>query len=53
MGARLDTIDMGRKLGDVTPLGGGAESPCNTIRPGPRPTFKPSGILIHPAVWAQ
>jgi len=23
------------------------------MRPGPRPTFVPSGILIHPALWPQ
>jgi len=34
-------------------LGWGAGSPCNTIRPGPRPTIVPSGILIHQAVLAQ
>jgi len=28
-------------------------SPHNTMRSGPRPTFVPSGILIHPAVWPQ
>jgi len=27
--------------------------PPNTMWPGPRPTFMPSGILIHPAVWPQ
>jgi len=56
MGDRLVTIDMDRKLGAVSLLGGGAASPCNTIRPGPRPTFLPSGnsgILIHLAVWSQ
>jgi len=26
-------------------------SPCNTMRPGPRPTSISSGILIHAAVW--
>jgi len=25
----------------------------NTKSPGPRPTFIPSGILIHPAIWPQ
>ena len=34
-------------------LGEGAGSPCNTMRPGPKPTFMPRGILIHPAVWSQ
>ena len=35
-------------------LGGGRPgSPCNTMRPGPRLTFVPSGILIHSAVWPQ
>ena len=43
---------MGRKLGGCAPFGG-AESPCNTMWPGPRPTFVPSGILIHPAFWPQ
>jgi len=32
---------------------GRARSSCNITRPGPRPTFIPSGILIHPAVWPQ
>jgi len=52
MGDHLVTIDMGENWGSV-PLLGGAESPCNTTRPGPRPTFIPSGILIHAAVWPQ
>jgi len=50
MGDRLATIDMGRKLGAVPLLGGGTGSTCNTMRPGPRPTFVPSGILT---VWPQ
>jgi len=50
MGDRLATIDVGQKLG---PLGGGAGSPCNTMWPGPRPTFVPSGTLIHLVVWPQ
>jgi len=52
MGDRLATIDMYLKLG-AAPLFGGAGSPCNTMWPGPMPTFVPSGILIHPAVWPQ
>ena len=44
---------MGQKLGAVPLLGGGAGSPCNTLRPGSRPTFVPSGILIHPAICLQ
>ena len=32
---------------------GGAGSASNTVWPGPRPTFVPSGILIHPAIWPQ
>ena len=36
----MATIDMGRKLGQAVPLlGGGAGSPCNTMWPGPQPTF--------------
>jgi len=31
----------------------GAGSPSNTVWPGPRPTFIPSGILIHPTVCPQ
>jgi len=53
MGDRLATKDMVRKLGCVPLLGGGAGSPCNTMQPGPRPTFVLSGILSHPAVWSQ
>jgi len=38
MGKRLATIDIGPKIGGVVPLlGGGAGSPCNIVRPGPRP----------------
>ena len=48
MGDSLATTDMGQKLGAV-PLSAGAAS----MWPGPRPTFVPSGILIHPAVWPQ
>ena len=45
---------MGRKLEALTPFWGrGAGSPSSTMWPGPRPTFVPSGILIHPAVWPQ
>jgi len=32
---------------------GGAESPSNTVWPGPRPTSVPSSIFIHSAVWPQ
>ena len=57
MGNHLAKIDIGRKLGAgrCAPfsLGRGAGSPFNTMWPGPRPTFVPSGILIHPAVWPQ
>jgi len=49
MGDRLATIDMGRKLRGCAP----AESPCNTVWPGPGFTFVPSGILIHLTVWPQ
>jgi len=31
----------------------GAGSPFNTVWPGPRHTFIPSGILIHQAAWPQ
>jgi len=34
-------------------FGGWAGSPCKTMWPGLRPTFAPSGILIHLAVWLQ
>jgi len=55
MGDRLATIDMGRKVGRCccAPFRGGAESPSNTMSPGPRPTSVPSGILIHRIVWPQ
>jgi len=44
------------KLGAAVPVseeGVGSWSPSNTMKPGPRPTSLPSGILIHPAVWPQ
>jgi len=44
---------MGVKLGGCAPLGRGAESPCNTMWPGPRPTCTPSFILIGPTAWPQ
>ena len=25
----------------------------NTMQPGMRPTYTPTGILIHPTIWAQ
>jgi len=53
MGDHLATTDMGRKFGVVPLFGGTAGSPCNMMRPGLRPTFIPSDILIHPAVWPQ
>jgi len=54
MGNRLATVDMGRKVGELMcPFLGAAWSPYNTMRPGPRPTLVPSGILIHSAVWPQ
>jgi len=49
MGDRL-AIGMGRKWGEAAL---GAESPSNTLWPGPRPTSLPSSILIHPTVWPQ
>ena len=54
MGDRLATIDMGQKLGGSAPfLERGAGSLSNTMWPGPRPTCKPSFILIRPTVWPQ
>ena len=37
----------------AAPFGRGAGSPSNTESPGLRPTFIPSGILMHPAVSPQ
>ena len=34
-------------------FGEGSGSPSNTMSPGLRHTFMPSGILIHPAFWLQ
>ena len=52
--SHLGTIDMGRKLGALPPfLGRGAGSPSDTMSLGSRPTFLPSGILIHQVVWPQ
>ena len=50
---RLATIDMNLKLGALSLGRGGAGSASNTMLPGPRPTFVPSGISIHLAVWSQ
>jgi len=46
---------MGQKLGGgVCALFlGVAGSTSNTMSPGLRPTYIPSGILMHPAVWPQ
>jgi len=44
----------GPKIGGSTPFSAlGAGSPSNTKCPGLSPTFIPSGILMHPAVWPQ
>jgi len=53
MRERLAIIDTGRKVGVLRPFLEGAGFPSNTMSPGPRHTFVPSGILIHPAVWPQ
>jgi len=45
---------MGRKLGGAAvPLFVGRWVPSNPTWLGPRPTFVPSGIVIHPVVWPQ
>jgi len=45
---------MGRKGGAALPLSlGGAGSQSNTMWPGPRSTYVPSGVFIHPALWPQ
>jgi len=51
MGDRLATMDVDRKLG--CPFFGRVGSPSNTMSPGLRPYYVPSGILIYPAVWPQ
>jgi len=43
--------EVGRKVGVLCV--GGAGSPSNTMSPGPRPTFIPSGILLYRTVWPQ
>jgi len=53
VGDHLATMNMDWKLGAVPYAGAGAESPPNTMWPGPRPTSKWSFILIHPAIWPQ
>jgi len=42
-----------KRWGLLCPFPWGAESPYNTMSPGPRPTSVASGILIHAAVWPQ
>ena len=55
MDDRLDTIDMGRKLGEggCAPLFRGSWVPSNTMSLWLRPACLPSSTLIHPAVWPQ
>jgi len=51
----MATIDIGQKEGAAVPLsqGGGAGLPSNTMWPGPRSTYVPNSVFIHPAVWPQ
>jgi len=52
--SHLAAIDIGPKVGaTVPPFGRGSWVPSNTMLPGPRLTFVPCGMLIHPAVWPQ
>ena len=44
----------GPKIGGLCHFShGGTGFPRLTMLPGPRPTFVPIGILIHPAIWPQ
>jgi len=52
--SRSARIDMGRKLGALPHFRKGSGVAINnTMSLGSRPTFLPSGILIHPAIWPQ
>ena len=42
----ITVIDMGRRFRE-------AGSPSNTKSPGLRPSYIPSGILIHAVIWPQ
>ena len=55
MGNHLATIDMGQNVGAAVPFiwAGEARSLSNTMWPRPRPTFIPSSVSIHPAVWPE
>jgi len=53
LSSRLAIIDVGRKEGWLLYPFRGAGPPSKTMWPGPRPTFVPSFILIHPTVWPQ
>jgi len=54
MGNCLAITDGSKNGGGLLyPILWGAESPPNTMSPGPKPTSVPSGILIHPTVWPQ
>ena len=46
-----DRHEIRAKLQSVSSVEAG--SPSNTMWPGPRPTCKPSFILIRPTVWPQ
>ena len=49
----LATTDTCRKLGEGLCPVGMETGPQLTMLPGPRPTFVPSDILIHPTVWPK
>jgi len=52
-GRPFDQNRRAENWGLCTFWGGGARSPSNTMWPSPKPTFIPSGILIHPAIRPQ
>jgi len=51
--SHMATIDMGRNLGVLPIFLRRAGCSSNSILLGSKPTFLPSGILIHPAIWPQ
>ena len=53
MGDRRHSRHGPKRGGLLCPFRRGAGSPSNTAWPGPKFTYVPSGILIHPAVWPQ
>jgi len=50
---KLASVNCESTGGCCAPFHDGSWSPSNAMWLGPRPTYIPSGIVIHPTVWPQ